>query len=65
MDQTTNSLNWFEIPAVDIGRAKTFYESIFDIQMQEHEHEWRPDGFFSLGSRLWKSYRLPGTKREP
>lgn len=37
MDQTTNSLNWFEIPADDLGRAKKFYEGIFDITMEEME----------------------------
>jgi predicted enzyme related to lactoylglutathione lyase len=34
MDNTTNSLNWFEIPASDIDRSKKFYETIFDIQME-------------------------------
>lgn len=28
-----NAINWFEIPAVEIKRAKTFYETIFDIEM--------------------------------
>ena len=35
MDKNSNSLNWFEIPATDIKRAKSFYESIFGIQMQD------------------------------
>ncbi len=35
MDQNTNSLNWFEIPATDIGRAKKFYETAFDIKMED------------------------------
>ena len=35
MDKASNSLNWFEIPAVDITRAKKFYESIFSIQMMD------------------------------
>src|SRR2546423_11070652 len=35
MDKTTNSLNWFEIPATDINRAKKFYESIFDLKMMD------------------------------
>lgn len=34
MDATTNALNWFEIPALDIERSKKFYETIFDIQME-------------------------------
>ncbi len=39
MDATTNSLNWFEIPATDIDRAKKFYESIFQIEMIPMEME--------------------------
>ena len=35
MDKTTNSLNWFEVPAIDIARAKKFYETIFNIQMMD------------------------------
>ncbi|HWB25042.1 MAG TPA: VOC family protein [Chitinophagaceae bacterium] len=34
MDASVNSLNWFEIPAKDIARAKTFYENIFGITME-------------------------------
>lgn len=34
MDKNSNSLNWFEIPALDIDRAKKFYETIFDIKME-------------------------------
>jgi predicted enzyme related to lactoylglutathione lyase len=30
---TKNAAAWFEIPAEDIGRAKKFYEQIFDIEM--------------------------------
>ena len=35
MDKNSNSLNWFEIPAKDINRAKTFYENIFGMQMDD------------------------------
>ena len=37
MSSETNALNWFEIPANDISRAKKFYESIFEIKMDEME----------------------------
>ncbi len=30
----TNALNWFEIPMEDVARAKAFYETIFEIEMQ-------------------------------
>lgn len=37
LSENTNALNWFEIPATDAERAKAFYESIFNIQMQTIE----------------------------
>jgi len=37
MDNTTNALNWFEIASTDIKRAKQFYQTIFNIQMEEQE----------------------------
>ncbi|MCX6169538.1 MAG: VOC family protein [Ignavibacteriales bacterium] len=30
----TNSLNWFEIPAIDINRAEKFYAQILSVKMQ-------------------------------
>lgn len=33
MENNANALNWFEIPAADINRAKSFYENIFGIDM--------------------------------
>lgn len=33
MDNKSNSLNWFEIPALDIARATKFYKTIFDTEM--------------------------------
>jgi uncharacterized protein len=35
MDKTTNALNWFEIPAADIIRAKKFYGTVFGVEMQD------------------------------
>lgn len=37
LSKDTNALNWFEIPAVDIGRAQKFYEAVFQIQMESAE----------------------------
>jgi uncharacterized protein len=37
LSSETNALNWFEIPATDISRAKNFYENIFEIKMEEME----------------------------
>lgn len=34
IDNTTNSLNWFEIPVLDIERSKKFYATIFDIELE-------------------------------
>ena len=35
MDKNSNALNWFEIPATDLNRAKKFYETVFAVQMQD------------------------------
>jgi predicted enzyme related to lactoylglutathione lyase len=34
MDKNSNSLNWFEIPAENLDRAKTFYEKTFDCKFE-------------------------------
>ncbi len=47
MDSNTNSLNWFEIPATDINRAKAFYENIFGIEMAVQEMMNMKMAFFS------------------
>lgn len=39
MDRTTNSINWFEIPVIDMARAKHFYQVIFSIHMDEMSME--------------------------
>jgi len=46
MDKTTNSLNWFEIPANDLERSKKFYETIFNIQMDPMEMDDSKMAFF-------------------
>jgi uncharacterized protein len=30
-----NTLNWFEIPATDFARAKTFYATVLDVQIHD------------------------------
>jgi len=32
-----HALNWFEIPVIDFARAKAFYSSLFDYEMQESQ----------------------------
>lgn len=46
MDAQSNNLNWFEIPASDISRAKKFYETIFDIAMETQEMAGMQMAFF-------------------
>ena len=33
----TNPVNWFEIPVKDIGRARTFYEKVFGLELTPQE----------------------------
>ena len=46
MDKTTNSLNWFEIPALDMERSKAFYETIFAMEMEVYEMDGTKMAFF-------------------
>jgi uncharacterized protein len=34
MDNKSNVLNWFEIPATDLPRAQRFYEIVFAVKME-------------------------------
>lgn len=46
MDATANSLNWFEIPVIDMPRARHFYQVIFSIHMNESEMMGMQMAFF-------------------
>ena len=46
METTTNSLNWFEIPVVDMQRAKHFYQVVFSMHMNETEMMGMQMAFF-------------------
>ena len=35
MDANSNSLNWFEIPATDLKRAKKFYQTVFGLKKMD------------------------------
>ena len=43
-----NPVVWFEIPAVDLARAKKFYDEIFDIDVQELDVGELRFGFFPM-----------------
>jgi predicted enzyme related to lactoylglutathione lyase len=46
MTSQANALNWFEIPVSEMKRAKTFYETIFGISMNEQEMMERKMAYF-------------------
>lgn len=46
MDATTNALNWFEIAVADMGRAVKFYETVFDVKMEQQEMMGMKMAFF-------------------
>ena len=41
-----NSINWFEIPATDLQRAKKFYSAVMEIEMPEQEISGMKMAFF-------------------
>jgi len=48
MEMVKNAVNWFEIPAADFGRARTFYSAIFDFDMPEMTMGDSLMGFFLM-----------------
>jgi uncharacterized protein len=46
MNATANALNWFEISVSEMGRAKKFYETVFNIEMQQMEMMGMDMAFF-------------------
>lgn len=43
-----NPVNWFEIPVLDMERAKTFYMTVFDLKIEEQSMGPRLMGFFPM-----------------
>ncbi len=41
-----NMVGWFEIPVVNMQRAKIFYEKVFDIKVQVQDFEGTMMGWF-------------------
>ncbi len=46
MDASVNVLNWFELCVHDMARAKRFYETIFNIKMEEQDMMGMQMAFF-------------------
>ncbi len=54
-----NMVGWFEIPVSDMERAKTFYETVFQIEIQVMDFGGLKMGWFpSQGAEVYGS---PGT----
>jgi predicted enzyme related to lactoylglutathione lyase len=48
MQNATNAINWFDLPATDLDRAVTFYSTIFGIEMQRMEGGEMQSAFFPM-----------------
>src|SRR4051812_49294099 len=46
IDAQTNIVTWFEIPVTDTQRAKKFYETILDIEMENRNDGENESVFF-------------------
>jgi uncharacterized protein len=46
MNEHTNSLNWFEIPVIEMPRARHFYQVAFGIHMLEEQMMGMDMAFF-------------------
>ncbi len=52
LGKNTNAINWFEIPATDMARAKKFYESVFEIEMKTMEMHGFEMAFFPSSDNM-------------
>ena len=70
MDKNSNNINWFQIPANNLERAKKFYEAIFAIEMPTDEMLKEKMAFFpaepgngkACGCLIESSSHKPGTE---
>ena len=46
MNTQANTINWFEVPAVDFERAIKFYSAVFGIEMETMDMDGMPMAFF-------------------
>lgn len=44
-----NMVGWFEIPVVDMDRAKTFYEAVFQVKIELQDFGGHQNGLVSFG----------------
>ena len=49
---TTNPVMFFEIPAIDLERAKTFYKAVFNVSFEDASIDGNEMSFFSFDSEL-------------
>ncbi len=55
MTSQENSLNWIEISVSDLSRAKNFYETVFNIEMDEMEMMGMKMAFFPMAPMTGKA----------
>ena len=53
MTEQTNLAGWFEIPVTDMDRAKTFYESVFDLHLELQEMGPQEMAWFPMQEELY------------
>ena len=59
MDNTTNALNWFEIPVTDMARAKHFYQVAFGIHLEDMTMEGMEMAGKASGALVKSQYHKP------
>lgn len=60
-----NTINWFELPAVNFDRAKKFYETIFEIKMEDSMMGPFRMGFFPGDAQAVNGAIVHGEGYEP
>jgi uncharacterized protein len=48
-----NPVNWFEIPVIDMTRAKSFYETVFGLQISSNQMGQLEMGFIPMDDNAY------------
>tara|TARA_R110002050_G_scaffold3935_3_gene20134 strand:- start:1253 stop:1630 length:378 start_codon:yes stop_codon:yes gene_type:complete len=69
----SNMVGWFEVPVIDLERAKKFYEAVFDIAISVHDLDGLRMGWFpsapgksgAMGSLVQHGSYIPSDSKGP
>ncbi len=60
-----NTLNWFEIPTTDLGRATAFYENVLGVELRREDFGGTPMAIFAVRDPDLAGALVKDARRKP